>query len=84
VHWFVTTRSRTYDAFTRGMLNDRMIRSGATGRGKSAGNALAGLVNTSLNSESCVQSTSCLASHTRIWNCRSAENRLWAGSVWLV
>ena len=44
MHWFVSTRSRTCVARVCGTLNERMIRSGARGRGTTAGKASAGLV----------------------------------------
>src|SRR5262249_7800191 len=44
VHWFVRTRKRTWVAFVFGTSNDRMISSGARGRGATDGKASGGLV----------------------------------------
>ena len=59
-----------------GTANERMISSGARGRGMADGNASAALVNTDVNCDGCEQSTAPRASHASSSNCRSAENRL--------
>ena len=77
VHWLVTTRRRTCVAFVCGTSNERMISSGARGRGTPDGNASAGLVKIRVNCESCEQFTAPFASHAQISNCRSAVKRFW-------
>ena len=46
MHWLVITSKRRWVAFVGGRSNDRMMSSGARGRGAIDGNASAGLVRT--------------------------------------
>ena len=68
---------RTCVAFVCGTSNERMISSGARGRGTPDGNASAGLVKIRANCESCEQSTAPFASHVQSSNDRRAEKRFW-------
>src|SRR5207248_11799983 len=74
VHWLVSTLIIRCVASVGGIRNDRVVRSGATGLGTPAGNALAGLVNTCRKLAGFVHAVK----HDRISNWRRAVNRFCA------
>ena len=72
---------RTKVALVLGTVNDFISSSGTRGRGATDGKTSGALVTSTLNCESRVQSTPAFTWQLRIWNWRSAEKRLWAGSL---
>ena len=81
MHWLVSTSSRRCVAFVVGTSNDRMISSGARGRGATDGKASAGLVKMTVEVGRVRARDRAVASHASTRNCRSAEKRLCAPAV---